>query len=112
MIVQRVEMAVREGEGAAFEAALGDVRQRAFMSPGFRRFTVSQGVERPAYYLIQILWETIEELGEFESVRFDRCWAPVRPFLTGPLQVDHFVERPLLDFQGPGVITDMAWLTD
>ena len=76
MIVQGVEMAVREGEGAAFEAAPGDVRQRAFMSPGFRRFTVSQGVERPAHFLVQVLWEAIEELGEFESVRFDRCWPP------------------------------------
>jgi heme-degrading monooxygenase HmoA len=110
MILERVEMAVIGGQEAAFEAALCEVRQRVFMSRGFRRFAVAQGVEFPSTYLVQVLWESAEEQAEFAgSGRFERCWAPVETFLAGPLRVDHFVERPGLAFQGPGVITDLAW---
>jgi heme-degrading monooxygenase HmoA len=113
MVLERVELAVREGQEAAFEAALCEVRQRVFMSRGFRDLTVHQGVERPSSYLVQVFWETPEELIDFaESGRFERCWAPVEPYLTGPLRVEHFVPRPALSLQGPGVITDLAWLTE
>jgi heme-degrading monooxygenase HmoA len=113
MLLQHVALAVRDGQAAAFEAALLEVRQRVFMSPGFRTFTVAQGAEDPSAYLVQVRWESLEELADFaDSGRFGRCWAPVERFLAGPLRVDHFVERPGLDFQGPGVITDLAWLSE
>jgi heme-degrading monooxygenase HmoA len=113
MVWERVEIAVREGQEAAFEAALCEVRQRVFMSRGFRGFTVAQGVERPSSYLVLVLWQTSEELIDFaESGRFERCWALVEPFLAGPLGVDHFVERPGLALNGPGVITDLSWITE
>ena len=113
MIVERLEIAVLGGREAAFEAALCEVRQRVFMSPGFRRFDVAQGVELPATYLVQVFWESLEELADFvDSGRFDRCWALVGEFLAGPLRVDHFVERPGLALQGPGVITDLAWVCE
>jgi heme-degrading monooxygenase HmoA len=84
-----------------------------FMSPGFRNFTVHQGVERPSTYLVHVLWETPEELIDFtESGRFERCWAPIEPYLAQPARVDHFMERPGLGLQGPGVITDLAWLSE
>ena len=83
------------------------------MARGFRGFTVGQGVEHPSNYLVQVLWETPEELlAHGESGRFERSWAPVEPFLAGPLRVDHFVERPGLASQGPGVITDLGWLSE
>jgi hypothetical protein len=63
-------------------------------------------------YLVQVLWESPEELADFTESRFGRCWAPVEPFLAGPLRVNHFVERPGLALNGPGVITDLAWLSD
>jgi heme-degrading monooxygenase HmoA len=113
MLLQQVELTVRDGQEAAFEAALCEVRQRVFMSRGFRGFTVAQGAEHSYRYLVQVRWETLDELADFaRSGRFERCWAPVEPFLAGPLRVDHFAERPSLSFQGPGVITDLAWLTE
>jgi heme-degrading monooxygenase HmoA len=112
MILQQVEMAVLDGHEAAFEAALCEVRQRVFMSRGFRGFTVAQGAEHPSTYLVQVLWESPEELVDFAESRFGRCWAPVEPFLAGPLRVHHFVERPGLGLNGPGVITDLAWLSE
>ena len=62
VFVQRVEIAVRDGQEAAFEAALCEVRQQVFMTRGFRDFTVAQGVEEPARYTVQVLWETADEL--------------------------------------------------
>src|SRR4051812_42610516 len=112
MIVQRVEIAVRDGQQPEFEAALCEVRQRVFMSAGFRGFTVAQGVELPSTYLVQVLWETPEELADFAVSRFEPAWAAVQPFLAGPLRVDHFVERPSLTMKNqPGVVTDLAWLS-
>src|SRR3954447_2764367 len=112
MVLELLEIAVRDGQEAAFEAALCEVRQRVFMSPGFRGFTVAQAVEGPSAYLVQVLWESPEELADFAESRFARCWAPVEPFLAGPLRVNHYVERPGLALNGPGVITDLAWSSE
>jgi len=112
MMLERLEIAVLDGHEAQFEAALCEVRQRAFMSRGFRGFTVAQGVDLPSTYLVQVQWETLEELAEFtESGRFERCWEPVRPFLAGPLRAEHFAERPSLALRGAGVITDLSWVS-
>jgi heme-degrading monooxygenase HmoA len=112
MLLERVEITIADGQETAFEAGLCEVRQRVFMSPGFRGFTVAQGAEEPSTYLVQVLWETGEELADFTQSRFRRCWAPVQPFLAAQPRVDHFVERPSLNLQGPGVVTDMAWLAE
>jgi heme-degrading monooxygenase HmoA len=112
MILQRVEAAVVPGQETAFEAALCEVRQRAFMCRGFRDFRAAQGVEFPSTYLVQVHWETAAELAEYTgSGRFEQCWSPAGPFLAGALRVDHFTERPSLSFQGPGVVTDLSWMT-
>jgi heme-degrading monooxygenase HmoA len=112
MILEHVEITVLDGQEAAFEAALCEVRQRVFMSAGFRGFAVAQEVEwRPSRYLVQVLWETREELADYTDSRFDRAWAPVEPHLAEPLRVKHFVERHGLALEGQGVITDLAWLS-
>jgi hypothetical protein len=112
MVLELVEVAVLDGQEAPFEAALCEVRQRVFMSRGFRGFTVGQRVEGPPTYLVQVRWESPEERADFAGSRFGGCWAPVEPFLAGPLRVNHYVERPGLALSGPGVITDLAWLSD
>jgi heme-degrading monooxygenase HmoA len=113
MLLQQVSVAVRDGQESAFEAALCEVRQRVFASPGYRGFSVAQGAEHPWTYLVLVRWESAEELADVvDSGRFERCWAPVEAFLAGPLRVEHFVERPTLDLVGPGVITDLGWLRD
>jgi heme-degrading monooxygenase HmoA len=109
MIVERLEIDVLDGREVEFEAALCEVRQRVFMTKGFRGFTAAQGVERPSSYLVQVRWETLDEVADYADDRFARCWEPLDPFLAGPLRVEHFAERPSLNFQGPGVITDVQW---
>ena len=113
MFLQHVGVVVLDGHEAEFEAALCEVRQRVFMSPGFRGFRVAQDVERLSTYLVEVRWESLDELAEFaDSGRFERCWTPVEPFLARPLRLEHFTERPSLAFQGPGVITDSTWLAE
>jgi heme-degrading monooxygenase HmoA len=112
MMVERLETTILDGREREFEAALCEVRQRVFMIKGFRGFTVAQGVQRPSTYLIEVQWESLEERIDFEnSGRFARCWAPVDPFLSAALQVEFFTPRPSLNFQGPGVITDLSWMS-
>lgn len=107
MLIQQVQIAIGHGQQSAFEAALLDVRQRVFMAPGFRRFDVAQGAEQHTQYQVQVFWESAEELADFTaSERFERAWAPVQGFLIRPLLIDVLLERPSLDFQGPGVLSD------
>jgi heme-degrading monooxygenase HmoA len=113
MILQHVEVVVVDGREPEFEAALCEVRQRVFMSAGFRGFRVGQDVEDPSTYLVEVRWESVEELVDSaDSGRFERCWAPVEPFLERPLGLRHFAERPSLALQGPGVLSDSAWLAE
>lgn len=112
MLLQHVEAVVLDGHEAEFEAALCEVRQRVFMSPGFRGFRVAQDMEHLSRYTVEVRWESLDELTEFAASRFERCWTPVQPFLAGSLRLRHLAERPSLAFQGPGVITDMTWLAE
>jgi heme-degrading monooxygenase HmoA len=112
MVLEQVELAVLDGQETAFEAALVEVRQRVFMSAGFRGFTVAQGVEHPSTYLVEVLWESGEELADFVETRFPRCWSPVEAFLARPVQVSHYFQRPNLGLTGPGVVTDLTWLSE
>jgi heme-degrading monooxygenase HmoA len=113
MFLQHVDVVVVDGREAEFEAALCEVRQRVFMSSGFRGFRVAQDVEHLSAYLVEVRWESLAELAEFaDSGRFERCWRPVEPFLAGRLRLGHFAERPSLAFQGPGVVTGSDWLAD
>jgi len=83
-----------------------------FMMQGFRGFTAHQGAEDGSRFLVQVRWETIEELEDVvSSGRFERCWSPVEPFVVGGMRVEHYQERASLGFQGPGVVTDLGWLS-
>jgi heme-degrading monooxygenase HmoA len=113
MFLQQVQIDVRPGQEAVFEAGLLEVRQRVFMQPGFRGFDVAQSGEQPATYLVQVRWETLEELTAFvESGLAERAWGPVEAFLVRDPRVDHFIERHELGLGGPGVVTDLAWAKD
>jgi len=112
MIVERVELTVVGGREGDFEAALLDVRQGLVMAAGFRGLTAAQGVDDPSTYLIQVLWETVDEhVGFARSGRRERCWAPVGPLLAGSPRAQLFAERDGLTFRGPGVITDWSGLS-
>jgi len=107
MFIQQVRLTVAVDQEDAFEAALLDVRRRAFMAPGFRRFDVAQDTQYPDRYQVQLYWETAEDLSGFStSTRFGRAWALVQPFLVTPAEFTVLLDRDGLDFQGPGTMSD------
>lgn len=109
MLLQQIGVSIGSGQEAAFESALLEVRDRLVMCVGFRGFAVAQNAETPTDYLVQIRWETAEELTQcVESGRFAGAWAPVDGHRTGPLRAEHLVERPTLGFRGPGILTDLT----
>ena len=111
MYVQHIALLARDDRQAAFEAALVDVRRDVFAAPGFRGFTVVQGVEDAFTYVVEVRWESLDELTRFvRSGRFERAWAPVEPFLARPPEGGVFVERPGLAFSGPGTSADLEGL--
>lgn len=113
MLLQQIGVSVGPGQEAAFESALLEVRDRLVMCVGFRGFTVAQDAETRTDYLVQIRWETAEELTQcVESGRFARAWSPVDGHRVGPLRADHLLERPTLGFHGPGVLTDLSWASE
>ncbi len=67
MLLEHVRLDVREGQETAFEAALLEVRRRALMTRGSRGFVVSQSRRHPTSYVVQVRWETAEELAEADG---------------------------------------------
>ncbi len=61
MIVEHALLPVAPERSADFEAAF--VRARTIIAgmPGFRRLTLSRGVEQPGTYLLLVEWDTLED---------------------------------------------------
>jgi heme-degrading monooxygenase HmoA len=97
VIVQRLRVSVAPGREAGFEAALSEAREVVFAAPGFRRFAVDRGIDRPSTYLVQISWETAEEQDAFSrSDLFHRWAALVDPYVVGTPLVERYEPRPSL----------------
>ncbi|MFN8077738.1 MAG: antibiotic biosynthesis monooxygenase family protein [Kineosporiaceae bacterium] len=110
MLLELVDLEVRDGFTPALEAALCEVRQRVFSSAGFRGFDVAQDAADPALFVVQVRWESAEELARHTATRFERCWDPVQPLLARAPRVRHLVQREGLGLHGPGVVDDLGWL--
>jgi len=94
MIIQRLELSVLPGREVELEAVLTEIRELPFMSAGFRRLNVARSVERPSRYVVDILWETVDDLVAFgESPRADRWVAALRPYLAEAPRVEPLEQR-------------------
>ncbi len=93
MILELADIRIHAGQNAAFEEAI----QRGLatvisQAKGFKGFQVNHGIESPERYILQILWETLEDhtMGFRESPLFAQWRAIVGPFFTGAPTVEHF----------------------
>jgi heme-degrading monooxygenase HmoA len=94
MIIQRLGLSVLPGREVELEAVLTETRELPFMSAGFRRLSVARGVEDPSRYVVDVLWETVEDLVAFgESPRAARWAAALRPFLAEAPRVEPLEQR-------------------
>ncbi len=59
MIIEHALLHIRNGEAAAFEAALGQAKPLISASPGFIDLEVRAACEQPDLYLLLVKWEDI-----------------------------------------------------
>ena len=94
MILELADIRIQPGRQAEFEEAI----KRALMTvvsraKGIQSFKVNKGIENPERYILQILWDTLEDhtVGFRESPLFAEWRAIVGPFFASPPNVEHFV---------------------
>jgi heme-degrading monooxygenase HmoA len=97
VIVEHALLPVRRGQAAAFERAFGRARGIISRSPGFRRLTLSRGVEHSDVYLLLVEWDSLEDhtAGFRGSAAYQEWKALLHPFYDPFPEVTHF--EPVTD---------------
>lgn len=93
MILELADIRIRPGENAAFETAIAHGLHSVIRhAPGYVRHTVHRGVESSERYVLQIVWQTLEDhtVGFRQSQAFTDWRAIVGPFFAAPPVVEHF----------------------
>ena len=93
MILELADIRIQPGQNAAFEAAIAQAATTIIAkAKGFQRFTVNKGIESPERYVLQIVWDTLEDhtVGFRQSALFTQWRALVGPFFAAPPVVEHF----------------------
>ena len=93
MVLEIADIRIQPGQQDAFDEAI----QRALASvvsqaKGFQGFKVSKCIETPERYVLQILWETLEDhtVAFRQGPLFAQWRAIVGPFFAGAPLVEHF----------------------
>ena len=93
MILELADIRIQPGQNAAFEAAIALAASTIIsQAKGFRSFTVNKGIESPERYVLQIMWDTLEDhtVGFRQSELFTQWRGIVGPFFAAPPVVEHF----------------------
>lgn len=92
MILESAIMSVEPGREEEFLAALEQAKKVLAEAPGWQAVRVHRGIERPATFLVEISWATLEDHTEgFRgSALFDRWRALIGPYFAEPPQVEHW----------------------
>ena len=93
MILELADIRIHPGQNAAFEEAI----QRGLATvivgvKGARGYSVNRGIESTERYVLQIVWDTLEDhtVGFRQSDAFTQWRAIVGPFFASPPTVEHF----------------------
>lgn len=91
MINEIAVIHVKEGAGAAFEAAVTKARPLFLASKGCHGVQLFRGIETPLQYTLVVDWETVEHhMVDFrESEAFKQWRALIGEHLAQPPQVQH-----------------------
>ena len=93
MILELADIRIQPGQNAAFEAAITQAASTIIArAKGFQSFTVNKGIESPERYVLQIMWDTLEDhtVGFRQSELFTQWRSIVGPFFAAPPVVEHF----------------------
>ena len=91
-VLEHVVLPVLPGLEAEFEAAFAEARPLLEASPGFRRLTLSRGIETPNHYLLLVEWDSVDdhEVDFRGSPAYDRWRALLHEFYAPFPTVAHF----------------------
>ena len=91
MIREVAEITVKQGEDAAFVAAVEKAVPIFRAAKGCHSMKLERIVERPESFRLMVLWETLEaHTVDFRGSQGFQDWrALVGPFFAAPPQVDH-----------------------
>jgi len=93
VILELADIRIHPGQNAAFEEAIARGASTVIAkAKGFQRYTVNRGIESPERYVLQIVWDTLEDhtVGFRQSEAFTQWRAIVGPFFASPPVVEHF----------------------
>lgn len=93
MILEIADIRIQPGQNAAFEAAIGRaIDTVASRAKGFQRAAVHRGIESTERYVLQIVWDTLENhTVDFRQGPLFAEWrAIIGSFFAAPPQVEHF----------------------
>ena len=93
MILELADIRIHPGQQAAFDEAIQrGLRDVISQAKGFQGFKVNKGIESPERYILQIFWDTLENLTvDFrQSPAFADWRAAVGSFFAGAPVVEHF----------------------
>ena len=93
MILELADIRIHPGQNVAFEAAIASAASSIIaQAKGFQGYTVNKGIESPERYVLQIMWDTLEDhtVGFRQSELFTQWRGIVGPFFAAPPVVEHF----------------------
>ena len=93
MILELADIRIHAGQQSAFDEAIQrGVREVISKAKGFKSYSVHKGIESPERYVLQIVWETLENhtVDFRQSAAFNDWRAIVGPFFASPPTVEHF----------------------
>ena len=93
MILEIADIQIVPGQNAAFEAAITHAMDTvARRAKGFQRAQVHRGIESSERYVLQIVWETLENhTVDFRQGPLFAEWrAIIGGFFAAPPRVEHF----------------------
>ena len=93
MILELADIRIQPGQQAAFDEAIQrGIAEVISKAKGYKGHSVHKGVENPERYVLQIMWETLENhtVDLRQSPAFADWRAIVGPFFAGAPVVEHF----------------------
>jgi heme-degrading monooxygenase HmoA len=92
MVLEVAILNVRQGQGAAFEAAFDAAQQIISAAPGYQRHELRRCIEKPDRYLLLVWWDRLESHTEGfrKSPAYQRWRGLLHHFYDPFPEVEHY----------------------
>ncbi|WP_370639598.1 GNAT family N-acetyltransferase [Allobranchiibius sp. GilTou73] len=93
-VLEQVELHVREGQEAAYEAAFAQAAPIIRRQAGCRSVRLVRSVEHPSHYVLSVEWARVADhtVGFRESADYEQWRTLLHPFYEQVPPVDHYVD--------------------